>query len=231
MSFDLAVWHEPSGITSQEAADRYGQLVQVEPVPGAVPGHPQVAAFFQELTAEYPDLGSLPIDDLDGSPWSAGLTVTDTAVLMSMSWSRVDVVATVVRKLADQHGLVLFDPQDNTVNHPSALRTGPTVVLSSCDGSQSDDPGPAMIEQTLRRLSHQNWFAVLERGEYYVQVGYGEQAETRPGWYALEHRDGSADRHFRTEVSDLSEVVTAFAGFARDEDAWRQRFSWRKADL
>jgi hypothetical protein len=46
-----------------------------------------------------------------------------------------------------------------------------------------------------------------------VQVGYGEQAGTRPGWYALERSDGSADQHFRAELTNVDDVVRAFVGF------------------
>lgn len=231
MSFDLAVWHEPSGITAEQAANRYSQLIEVKPGASTSPTHPQVEAFYQQLTSHYPELDNLTDDDIDHSPWSTRLTMTDTAVLMSVSWSGVDEAAPFVRKLADQHGLVVCDPQQDTVHHPSAMRSAPALVLSSCDGSQIDDPDHARIRRTLQRLSPANWFAVLERGHSYIQVGYGEQAATRPGWYALERREGSADQHFRTEVTDLNEVIAAFVGYAEGDDSWRQRFDWRKVDL
>lgn len=126
--------------------------------------HPRIAAFYRVLTAQYPESGSPPVDEVDGSPWSAQLTVTSTAVLMSMVWSRVDDVAPYVRTLADQHGLVLFDPQNESVHHPDVMRTTPDSVLSTCDGSQADNPDPNTIKQTLRTLSQDNWFAVLEHG-------------------------------------------------------------------
>ncbi|MGC7098305.1 hypothetical protein ACPZ19_26845, partial [Amycolatopsis lurida] len=212
VSYDLAVWHEPAEAT------------ETAPTP------PRVAAFYRELTARYPGLDSLPDDD-DSSPWSVRLAVTSDAVVMSMVWSRADEVGPQVRNLADRHGLVVFDPQNESVHHPETMRTSPTWTLSTCDGSQADNPDPDTIKRTLRTLSRGNWFAVLERGDTYVQVGYGENAATRPGWYALERRDGSADKHFRAEVADLDEIIAAFTGFAGHDKAWQQRFSWRKVDL
>ncbi|QYN38042.1 hypothetical protein K1T35_12860 [Pseudonocardia sp. DSM 110487] len=228
MSYDLAVWYESSGIAAHEATRKYTDLCE-EPAERTGPAHPQVTAFHRELTGRYPELDSLPADD-ERSPWSAGLTVTTDAVVMPMSWSRVDEVAPYVRSLAEEHGLVLYDPQNRSVHHPDVMRTKPDSVLSTCDGSQADDPGASSIERMLRTLSRDNWFAVLEHGGTYVQVGYGEQAGTRPGWYALERRHGSADEHFRSEVPDLDEVITAFTGFARHDNAWQQRFTWQKID-
>ncbi|QFU88364.1 hypothetical protein [Amycolatopsis sp. YIM 10] len=227
MSYDLAVWHEPAGIAADQAARKYTRLITEEP--GTDPTHPRVAAFYRELTARYPELDGLPDDD--SSPWSVRLTVTSAAVVMCLVWSRADEVGPQVRSLADRHGLVVFDPQNESVHHPEAMRTKPTLVLSTCGGSQADNPDPETIKRTLRTLSLGNWFAVLERGDTYVQVGFGENAGTRPGWYALERRDGSADKHFRAEVADLDEIIAAFTGFAGHDGAWPQRFSWRKVVL
>jgi hypothetical protein len=229
LSYDLAVWYEPSGITAAQAARTYAQLVEGEFGTAANPAEPRIQAFHRELTARYPETHSLPADE--GSPWSVQLTVTNTAVLMAMVWSRVAEVDPYVRTLADQHGLVLFDPQRQAIHHPEVMRTAPALVLSTCDGSQADNPDSNTIEQVLGTVSQDNWFAVLERGDTYVQVGYGEQAATRPGWYALERREGAADRHFRVEVADLGEIIAAFTGFARQENAWRQRLTWRRVEL
>jgi hypothetical protein len=63
-----------------------------------------------------------------------------------------------------------------------------------------------------------------------VQVGYDTEAGTRSGWYALERPDGAADRHFRTKLSDLNEVISAFTGFASGSQTWQHRFTWQKVD-
>jgi hypothetical protein len=118
------------------------------------------------------------------------------------------------------------------VYHPTAQPACSALVLSSCDGARSVNPDTTGIERALRRLSRDNWFALLERtDDRYLQVGYGEQAGTRPGWYALERRDGSADEHYRAVLTDLNEVIAAFTGFARGGDTWRRRFAWLKIDL
>ena len=104
-------------------------------------------------------------------------------------------------------------------------------MLSSCDGSRVENPGPAQIEATVGRLSAANWFAVLDRGDHYVQAGFGERAAVRQGRFALEHREGLPDRHFRTEVEDRSRIVRAFTGFAAGDDSRRREFDWQRMEF
>ncbi|MEV8609097.1 hypothetical protein AB0383_14385 [Amycolatopsis sp. NPDC051373] len=217
MSFDLAVWFAPAEVTATEAKARYDQLVDAEP--GDVK-HPQVAAFYRELTVRYPEL----VDDFENSPWAAGLDLTEAAVVMPITSPHAE-VARFVLALARRHGLVAYDPQSGEVRNPGVL------TLTSADGSRAENPDAATIRTTLQRLSATNWHAVLERGDAYVQVGQGQHAGASEGHYALEHRDGSPDRHYRTDVPSLEDVATAFLAFATHDDTWRARFEWRKLDF
>lgn len=86
-------------------------------------------------------------------------------------------------------------------------------------------------EAALGRLSPENRFAVLDRGDHYVQAGVGEQAATRGGWFAPEHREGLPERHFRTEVADRAHLVRAFTGFAAADDNWRRECEWQRLNF
>jgi hypothetical protein len=61
-----------------------------------------------------------------------------------------------------------------------------------------------------------------------IQIGYGEQAGTRPGWYALERCEGSVDAHYCTTVSDLNEAIKAFQQYAEGDGSWTRRSAWNK---
>jgi hypothetical protein len=88
--------------------------------------------------------------------------------------------------------------------------------------------GPDVVRKVLVEVSADYYFAVLTRSDdWYLQVGYGLQAGTRSGWYALERRDGALDQHYRAEVTDLEEVVRAFVGFTQDDPTIVHRFPWR----
>ncbi|MFG3281904.1 DUF6891 domain-containing protein [Streptomyces sp. NPDC048111] len=46
------------------------------------------------------------------------------------------------------------------------------------------------------------------------------------GSYLLEHRDGSAARHFRTTLSEPEPVAAAMTGWARTEEGWDAGLDW-----
>ena len=84
------------------------------------------------------------------------------------------------------------------------------------------------VRKALTRLSADNYFAVLTRSDdWYIQAGYGERADTRHGWYALERRDGTPEEHYRAEISSIEDVIRAFAGFLQDDPTIPLRFPWR----
>ena len=228
MSFDLVVWHASTVPTVAEADRKYGQAMDA--VPATVPADPRAVAFHRELTARCPSLASLPPEEWESSPWSGNPVVSGDAVIMTIGWSAAETVLGLARELAERHEFVLYDRQARAVYSPPSLRDGSMSVLSACDGSRVENPDAAQIEAVLGRLSPKNWFAVLERGDRYVQVGLGEHAATRSPWLALEHRESGPDRHFRVEVADRARIVHAFTCFAVGDDGWRQEFDWRRVE-
>ena len=227
MSFDLGVWYEAEPITDQQAAKKYQDLCDLNADAGA-PAHPQVAAFYRDLTEHFPDLdATTDTETAERSPWTAALSTTPTSVIMTIAGSRAAEVTQTVQELAERHGLTCHDPQSGATSHPH--HTGRRLSMRSCDGSKWIEPPPARIEQALRRLSIDNWFVLMERDDHlWIQAGYGAQAGTRPGWYVLERYDGSAEDHCGTTVTDLNEVTRAFQQYAEDDESWTRRFTWNK---
>ncbi|MET0132877.1 MAG: hypothetical protein ABW215_04710 [Kibdelosporangium sp.] len=227
MSFELAVWYEPAPITAAAADEKYGALCALDGQPGVVP-RPEVAAFYRELVGRYPELENLTDEEAERrSPWAADLGVAVDSVLMSVLWRYSGQMLGVVRELAGRHGLICYDVQEHRVHHPPGLRTEPELTLTLWDGSQIADPAPDRIEKALRMLSRERYYVILQRAaEHYLQVGYGEDVGTRPGWYALERRDGAPDRHYRCEITDLAEIIKAFLVYRVGEKGWERRFGW-----
>jgi hypothetical protein len=60
-----------------------------------------------------------------------------------------------------------------------------------------------------------------------IGTNTGEQAGTRPGWYALERQDGAPDQHFCTDITTLEEVIRAFVGFLHSDPTLPSRYTWR----
>ncbi|RPE27987.1 hypothetical protein [Kitasatospora cineracea] len=227
MSFDLGVWSEEVRPSRAAAAETLRRLCAGEPA--VVRLAAAVQGFCAALVDEFPEA-----DDAtdESSPWSAGLDVGDGFVLMPMQWGRAAEVAPRVIELAGQHGLVCFDPQAGVVHVPPALRTAGALELQSCVGLPVSDPDLETVERAVRRLSAENWFVILEDPSgRFVQVGTGARAGAAAGGYAVEHRDGSPERHYRCVLPDREQVVSVFADFVRDPATRPTGVAWEKLAL
>ena len=239
MSFDLAVWFEPERVSASDAAGKYERLCDRDLAGAGVVASEAVSAFHQALIAEFPEVSSTGDDcqqvSVAVSPWTAGLDVSAAHVLMPMSWSRASETAREVVALADRHGLVCFDPQAEVLHLPPALRGTDGLSLQPCVGLKVEDPDLDVIERAVRRLSAENWFLILERrlGRY-LQVAQGPNAGLSASGFAVEHRDGSSDRHYRCVLSEKDQVATVFtdfADFASGEAAWSVDARWDKVSM
>ncbi|MEV0218042.1 hypothetical protein [Streptomyces sp. NPDC050704] len=234
MSFDLAVWFEPERVSASDAAGKYDRLCASDLAGAGVVASEAVAAFHQALIMEFPELSSAGdgCRQVAASPWTAGLDVSAAHLLMAMSWSRASETAPDVVALAGRHGLVCFDPQAEVLHLPPALRGADALSLQPCVGLKVEDPDLDVIERAVRRLSAENWFLILEkRLGRYLQVGQGPNAGLSASGFAVEHRDGSPDRHYRCVLSEKDQVATIFADFASGEAAWSVDARWDKVSM
>jgi hypothetical protein len=142
MSLKLAVWHSEKAISEKEAAGVYQKLYEQQRVP--IEQHVDVYAFYNELTARYPDLDMVADEDIDASPWASSLDRSGFHVIMFMLEQRADEVVPVVLELTEKYGLVCFDPQTKKVHLPSHL--GPVAAGPKGSGSlhiiRTDDGEP-----------------------------------------------------------------------------------------
>jgi len=103
MSFDLGVWHSEVPLTDKEAAKIYVALCEKWPY---LKGEsPSIAAFYYDLTAQWPEIETMPEDQIDNKeycPWSCSLNHSGMAVIMACVWSMADDVAAFVEALAKE---------------------------------------------------------------------------------------------------------------------------------
>jgi hypothetical protein len=104
----------------------------------------------------------------------------------------------------------------------------PAYVLTTAQGRTINNPSTAALHRVLIELAPSRWFASLKRRDgWFVQVGLGSPAGTRPGWYALERQEGREDARYRTILTNVQEVISAFNGFAVNDPNWTRRFTWQ----
>lgn len=119
MSYGLAVWHQSSKITNEEAAKIYIALCE-EDISG-VESHPSVEGFYTDVTSKHPEIDDIPeeeIDDHDLCPWSCAFDRSPGHLIMCCIWPKSKCVAALIFELAEKHGLAVFDPQSETINYP-----------------------------------------------------------------------------------------------------------------
>jgi hypothetical protein len=227
MSYDLAVWEGDRPANDVDAAAEFGRLHdRFMASDDAVQPTVRIVGYINALLDRYPDIGTAAGAD---SPWSTAPLLGEASgplVYFPMVWSRCTEVSAWAAGVAEAHGLNCFDPQREQLRTPWGRPW--RFELTSARGGSFRDPDADTVRRVLARVSAEHHFAVLSRADdWYVHVGYGEPAGTRSGWYVLERRDGTPDRHFRAEVANLEEVVRAFVGFLQDDPTLGPRFHWR----
>ena len=124
-TYDLGIWQTEGPLSAAEASHIYASFCRGENPPKVVRNSPAIAAFYADLTTQWPDLDPRQRKHTgtpDVSPWAAPINHTDSRVLLSCHWSEAETVCAFVDRLANHHGLVLFDPQTEEVYLPEARR-------------------------------------------------------------------------------------------------------------
>jgi hypothetical protein len=109
VSYTLLVWGSPVPASVGEA----GALVQRSPT--TFERTPALALFVEDLLREFPSISSDP----KRSPWSVMPTVSDRFLELDLSSRATDADVGRVFALANQHGLVVYDPEGPALYPPA----------------------------------------------------------------------------------------------------------------
>jgi hypothetical protein len=229
VSFYLAVWHADTPIERDDAQLHYQRICLGPSDAAAV--HPALGAFLDELTSMPATLVSAEVIGSNEASWNAHVHRNGYGASIQIMWPQSRDAAATIRALAERHGLVVFDPQSGVVmpNAPGYLAA---FTLSTADGQVIPDPNADRVERAARRLNRDAFFLILSRADgWWVQAAIGENAGARPGQYALEYQEGSLDRQYRAETTDLNYVIRFLTEFLAGQDTWKRRHSWRHLEL
>lgn len=120
MSFDLFVCDPTGPTTDDEIRALYEATAAEDYEAPDADDSPRIAKFLAALSARFPALEDLGDDAVDTSPWATTPERGDRWIAMCLTWSAGDDVIEWIANLAEEHGLVLLDPQDGTVYRPEA---------------------------------------------------------------------------------------------------------------
>jgi len=92
------------------------------------------------------------------------------------------------------------------------------------NGETVEPINPVSVSMALKSLDEDNDFAILSKGDSFVQAAVGEEG------YVVEYRDDSG--YFRSVEPSISyeKVVVMFLGFLSDDDSWKEITEWETAE-
>jgi hypothetical protein len=116
VSFDLLVWNPGRRIDESDAQREYEVLAQRLESEGSV--DPRLAAFMEELAAQFPGIEScVNDDDYDHCPWADEFGNPASFAILCMRWGWQKEPSRVIVELARKHGLTVYDPQSYELHH------------------------------------------------------------------------------------------------------------------
>lgn len=96
-------------------------------------------------------------------------------------------------------------------------------------GETHDDPSEAVLGDLLAEVDDgREGFLIVERTTDPTGHTYAQTARLEDGTYTVEYRDGSAERHFATQVDDVRTVHRLIAGWATGRPGWHDGRTWRR---
>jgi hypothetical protein len=130
MSCDYCVWHCDPLPDAETAATTFEALCEEDD--SIVNAHPSVADFYHELIAIHPELGNLPENEIDETPWSCSFQRSPGYIIMNCRWDFEEYCYKLIKELAIKHGLCLYDPQSDVVIRPDTTHQ-PSMISPKKD--------------------------------------------------------------------------------------------------
>ena len=140
MNFYLGVWNGSTAISDEEAATRYRELNEersVEPEFDA-----SAYKLYCDLISLFPEVETVPEDELDSCPWACGIDAAADHVIMAIHLEHAPKIIAQIVLLAAKYELVCFDPQAGKVYLPRCLEAKRAPIAAACASS----PQPSVME-------------------------------------------------------------------------------------
>jgi hypothetical protein len=111
VTFDLAVWEGDRPPSDAAAAEIYEQLMDRLEGGEQEPPTDRIRAYVSALLDRWPDIDE---DGGEDSPWADGPLIDNafgSVIYFAMVWSQAEEASEFAARVAEEHGLVCFDPQ------------------------------------------------------------------------------------------------------------------------
>ncbi|MGV9670763.1 hypothetical protein ACWDPV_09210 [Gordonia sp. NPDC003504] len=210
MSYDHCIlpaeYCADGGTAQQHMSEQFGKQPQ-----------PEAEAIAERISARDPEL------DEDGFLSASPLDAEGDCVYVPSPFPRIQQARDVVIEESLRDGYGVYDPQYGFVLGPREMVDG--AMISSTHGTF-----PAVWWSTAEKFVNDlkvDSFLVVETGpEIYVQTKRLDE-----DMFDVEYRDGSADRHFATQVTSADDVVQIMRDWRDGDREALQRRAWDKLEL
>ena len=144
MNFYLGVWNSPTAISDDEAAARYLALSEEKSVEPDFDS--SVYNFYCGLINLFPEVETVPEDELDSCPWACGIEIGADHVIMAIQIEQAQKIIGQIVSLAAKYELICFDPQAGKVYLPPRLepKRAPAAAGPTCASGSH----PSAIQRT-----------------------------------------------------------------------------------
>jgi hypothetical protein len=123
MSYDLAVWEGERPVDNEAATKFFRERIvpQLEEydLSSPVPPTPRIRAYVETLLDRWPDIEVVGTEVVnEDSPWSVSPLMGDAIgwfAYFPMQWGRAAEASAFAAEVAQQHGLVCYDPQSESL--------------------------------------------------------------------------------------------------------------------
>ncbi|QIK72432.1 hypothetical protein G7070_09335 [Propioniciclava coleopterorum] len=148
------------------------------------------------------------------------LEASGDLLVVPSPFGSVQEVRDVLIPLAFAAGYAVHDPQLAVDLDP---RTATPGELTTDEQGSFPVITPALIDHLVANMTIDDFVIVATDDQVYMQSACREFDA-----YQLEYRDGSADRHFGTEVATADEVAAAMRGWLAGDDSSYRDLDWEQ---
>jgi hypothetical protein len=216
VSYDFVVWEGDGVAGRRSAAATFQELYYRYLAAGLVAPSARIQAYSEALAARFPG------DESEDTPWSAGGPTGNGSgpiLYVAVRYSHANEVGVVAEHLADEHGLVFFDPQT-----APTTQAGEVTITTSQGPAALPDRWAFFLSQELRNVDD---YVIVDSGRDHVFA----QARNDDGTFSLEYRDGSPQQHYAVQGVDLGDVTEALSQWAEGRRDFVTKHSWERLSL
>jgi len=197
VSYDLAVWEGDRPDDDDAALADFEMLYERYVGAGEkAPPTARIAAYVSTLLERYPDINTEA--GYPDSPWASAPLLGEASgplIYFPMIASRGDEVSVWAARVAEDHGLVCFDPQTEQLRTPWGVQW--RFEFTSVFGDSARNPDPDLVHDVLAQLAEDGHFIQLSRPD----GGYLRATYSALDSYRVARGDGPTEELSRTQAA------------------------------